>query len=72
MASTIFRRLIVVILSPLIVWAVFALLWGAVLGFSEAVEGLSMRDTLQGRRAVLLLLFAVSLFAGWRFSRAMW
>ena len=69
--ADIFRRLIVVILFPLMVWAVFALLWGAVLGLNEAV-GLGVFDTLHGRRAVLLLLFAVSLFVGWRISRAMW
>jgi hypothetical protein len=67
----IFKRLIIVILFPLIVWAVFALLWGSVLGLNEAA-GLSVLDTLHGRRGVLLGLFFVSLFIGWRISRAMW
>lgn len=70
--STIFKRFLVVLIFPLLVWAVFALLWGSVLGLAEAVEGMSLFDTIQGRRAVLLLMFAISLVIGWRISRSMW
>ena len=71
-ASTIFKRLLVVLIFPLVVWAIFALLWGTVLGLGEAIGGISLFDTLHGRRAVLLALFFVSLVAGWRISRSMW
>ena len=67
-----FKRLLVVLIFPLLVWAIFALLWGTVLGFTEAVEGMSLFDTIQGRRGTLMLLFFVSLFAGWRISRSLW
>ena len=67
-----FKRFCIAVMFPFLVWAIFALLWGITLGLSEAVEGMSLFDTIERRRAALMALFFVSLFAGWRISRSLW